>query len=479
MPVESLPRAAVRIPRWVTAADVLCIVLLALILRSLAGDGYRISIGADHYISLRSWERLALWLAVLLAIRHYVWRSDPWHSRVVGWIRTLTSQPALRAAWPAFALSRGLVLIAAYVAVVSIGFRQPHTISSVNEFVDLYARFDGGWYFGIADDGYEDAGSFDPSVQNSIAFFPALPLLMRAAAVILDVNLWTGGVVVVTVAFLLGLVYLYRLARLDLPDEEARASLMLLALYPFGMCYSAVLTESVFLLAAAATFFYFRRAEYWKAAPFALLLGLLRPNGFLISVPLGLLAVLPFARSRGWLPGSHPDEVSTWSRLTKPLLIAALPVVGMLCYAAYVQSLTGDPFAFVKAQQAWGRGKAEIVNVVDDRSNLIAAEGLATYVRSFPIEVLESVTALFALAAVVPIVLRFGLAYGLFVGMAVLPPFITMGSISLGRYTAPLFPIFLWLGAAVPPRRRTYWLIAFAFGQALLSTLFFTSRPPY
>jgi len=477
MTVQSPRHDVLRIPRWVTALDVLCLVLAAMMVRALLGDGYRVSIGATIVISLRSWERIAVLVVVLLAIRQFSWRAVPWHVHVFRWMRSASAWAPLKAAWPPFALSRLLVLAAGYVAVTSIGFAEPRSRAAPNDFVDLYARFDAGWYFRIAAAGYEDAGSFDPGVQNTIAFFPGLPLLMRAASALLDVNLWVAGVAIVVGAFVWGLTYLYRLARLDLPEDEARAALMLLALYPFGMCYSAVLTESVFLLAATATFYHLRRNEYWSAAPFALLLGLLRPNGFLIAGPLALIALVPFARRRGWFVGAG-KEWRTRSGVAA-LAIVMLPVVGMLCYAAYVQSLTGDPFAFVKAQQAWGRGKAELFNVLDARSAMIANQGWASYMRSFPIELLESTAALFALAAVWPIVRRFGLAYGVFVAVAVLPPFITLGSISLGRYTAPLFPLFLWLAAAVPAHHRLYWMVAFGAGQTLLATLFFTARPPY
>lgn len=473
-------RDALRIPRWVTVMDVFCLALVALIIRSLVGEGYRVSIGEAIRISLTSWARLAVWLGVLLALRHYAWRQIFWHTRVLGWFRAAARWEPLRAAWVPFAFSRLLVLIAASVAVSTIAFDPPrHERAVPNDFLDLYSRFDAAWYYRIAAVGYEDAARFDPKVQNTIAFFPGLPLLMRAVSALLDVNLWVAGVTIVIIAFPWGLTYVYRLARLDLPDSEARACLMLLAFYPFAMCYSAVLTESVFLLCAAGAFYHFRRHEDGPAAAFALVVGVLRPNGFLMSVPLALMAVLPFARSRGWLPGSDAERNGTWHRLATRLAIAGLPLLGMLCYAAYIDSVTGDPFAFVKAQQAWGRGKAELFNVVAVRSEMIANQGLSSYVRSFPIEILESAAALFALGAVVPIVRRFGLPYGIFVATAVLPPFVTMGSVSLGRYTAPLFPIFLWLAVVVPERRRIYWLIAFAWGQALLSTLFFTARPPH
>ena len=161
------------------------------------------------------------------------------------------------------------------------------------------------------------------------------------------------------------------------------------------------------------------------------------------------------------------------------LLVAALPVVGVLIYSSYVYTLTGDPLAWVKAQQAWGRKTAELFNVIGERSWLISQHGFNKYARDYPIEILEGSAALFALTAVWPITRRFGVAYGVFVALAVLPPFISMGSVSLGRYTAPLFPIFLWLGASVPAERRPYVLALFSTGQALVAALFFTWRPPY
>src|SRR5690606_26726866 len=116
---------------------------------------------------------------------------------------------------------------------------------------------------------------------------------------------------------------------------------------------------------------------------------------------------------------------------------ASLPVIGMLIYAAHIHALTGDGFAWMKAQQAWGRGTTVGIDMAAERLGLIQTQGLPAYFRHYPVELLEAVAAFFGLAAVWPITRRFGLAYGAFVGMAILPPLITMGSVSLGRYTAP------------------------------------------
>jgi hypothetical protein len=361
--------------------------------------------------------------------------------------------------------------------VVTIGFsvEQPWRALS-SDFLDLFARWDAGWYHTIASQGYPT--EFYPDRMSEIAFFPGLPLLMRVTGTLLDVNLWIAGILVVTTGFLCGLVYLYRLALEDLPADQARASLMFLAFYPFAFSYSAILTEGVFLLAAVAAFYHFRRHELWQASLFGLLAGLLRPNGCLLSIPLALVALLPFARSRGWLPG-QPGAPCEWQPLIVQLIVAGMPGFGMLAYAAYVSTLTGNPFAWVEAQQAWGRASGEIFRVVDARRALIDAQGFAAYPRNHPIEIIEGAAALLALGALVPIVRRFGVPYALFVALSVIPPLFSMGSISLGRYTAPLFPIFLWLGATVPAERRPYWIALFAGFQALLSALFFTWRPPY
>jgi hypothetical protein len=468
-----------RIPRWVTALDVLCLAALAVMLRSMFGDSYRISVMGYVLLSARSSLRVAMVLALLLTLRYTVWRVVPWHVRVAAWARAFWRWEPLRASWGPFLVSRLMVLIVAYVAVATIGFQPARPWRALeSDILDLYARWDAGWYFGIATDGYSAAGSFRPTRQHEVAFFPGLPLLMRATSELLDLNHWQAGIVVVVVAFLWALTYVYRLARLDLPSDAARASLLFLAFYPFATCYSAVLTEAVFLLAAVGVFYHFRQGEYVRAALFGLLAGLLRPNGFLLAAPLGVLTAVPFARSVGWWPGPRAERPAL-GQAAFQLAVCTTPVLGMLAYATYLHSFVGEPFAFVQAQQAWGRKAFEGLAVIEARSALIETQGVSVYFRNYIVEIVEAVAAFFALAAVWPITRRLGLAYGLFVASAVLPPLISMGSISLGRYTAPLFPIFLWLAMAVPAERRPYWIAAFAAGQALIATLFFTWRPPY
>ena len=74
---------------------------------------------------------------------------------------------------------------------------------------------------------------------------------------------------------------------------------------------------------------------------------------------------------------------------------------------------------------------------------------------------------------------RFGLPYAVFIILNLLPPMSAGGMLSMGRVTSVLFPVFLWLGAAVPAHQRTAWIVGFAMLQGLVAVMFFTWRPLY
>jgi hypothetical protein len=60
-----------------------------------------------------------------------------------------------------------------------------------------------------------------------------------------------------------------------------------------------------------------------------------------------------------------------------------------------------------------------------------------------------------------------------------LPPLAAGGFLSAGRFSSVMFPVFLWLAAAIPARHRPAWLVTFAALQAFNAVLFYTWRPLY
>jgi hypothetical protein len=107
----------------------------------------------------------------------------------------------------------------------------------------------------------------------------------------------------------------------------------------------------------------------------------------------------------------------------------------------------------------------------------IVSQGLLACVRAVPAEAVQAVALMFSLGLVWPVARRIGPAYAVFMLANLLPPLVQGGLLSLGRFTATLFPQFLALALMIPAERRTNWIIAFAIGQGLVATVFFTWRP--
>ena len=82
-----------------------------------------------------------------------------------------------------------------------------------------------------------------------------------------------------------------------------------------------------------------------------------------------------------------------------------------------------------------------------------------------------------AAAAIVPVAWRVGVAYGLWIAVNIFPPVAAHLFISLGRFTAVLFPLFFWLALVVPRARLTRVAAAFAACQAILAIAFYLWRP--
>ena len=100
-----------------------------------------------------------------------------------------------------------------------------------------------------------------------------------------------------------------------------------------------------FLLGAIAAAYHFRRSQWIAAAAWGLLVGLTRPNGFLLS------AALAIAAWSEWRKTSSPDP----RQLMRPLLVAAMPALGMLAFTVYLWQITGIWFAWRESHLAWGR----------------------------------------------------------------------------------------------------------------------------
>src|SRR4051812_27872118 len=373
---------------------------------------------------------------------------------------------ALRAAVLTLVSTRLLVLVVAVAAVAIFGvhagneasFDRPALTHPFGGLADTLlsplARWDSAWYLDIAHSGYGGP---------STAFFPLYPVLVRGVAVggepgALIVSAYVGSLVSLFAALWL----MHKLVTLELGAAVARVAVPLLALFPGALWFGTPYSESLFLLLSLAVF-WFARTDRWAlagvAAGFA---SATRSAGIVLVVPMLIL----------WWQSTP--------RRPRNLAWIALAPVGLAAYSLYLAISLGDGFAYLHLQDVWFRSFAGPFGGVVDGAEA-AWDGLRQIVSGQrahvffteaggdPIGVGWHNLELFGflvLAAVgcAGMLRRLPLAYGAYVVAALaLPLSFPVGPqplMSLPRFLAVLFPLFIWLALVCRSRRRR----AVAFG---------------
>ena len=363
--------------------------------------------------------------------------------------RLTSPSAALRAVIVPFLATRAGVLLVGLGAAVFVGYRpeagEPSSWRvAIDPVRNLLARWDTFWYLDIATRGYHWNGN--PLEQQNVVFFPLFPMMMRAAGTVVGGHPLLAGLLVSLAAFLAALCYFWRWTAERAGVDAASGAVWLLSAFPHAIFFSAVYTESLYLLIVVSACYYAERRLFWRASAIGLLAGVVRPNGILLSLSIGIIAFVT-NRDRG--------------RLIPRAAAALTPVFGVLCFSAYLAWRVGDATAWVANQAAWPDNFG--IHTPSAHVNLWWVP------NALALAVVVS-----ALAALTTLL---GAAYGVFIVANIGPPLLRHGLISIGRFCSVLFPVFAWLATRVSGRARTTLIIAFALGQAILAALFFTWHP--
>ena len=160
-------------------------------------------------------------------------------------------------------------------------------------FAETFAAWDSGWYFDIAQRGYY----WSPTGPEQPRLLPALPdadagagLAVRRAG---TGRCGSSGIALSYACLFLGLAVLHRLTATTFGGdrEAARRTVLYVAVFPFAYFFTQVYTESLFLLTSVSAVAAAVASRWGWAGLFGALAALTRPNGILIAVPLGLLAL--------------------------------------------------------------------------------------------------------------------------------------------------------------------------------------------
>ena len=371
---------------------------------------------------------------------------------------------------------RVLSAILAFLANVTFPADQPSQVTMFGRpspFWDAFIRYDSGWYYQIARNGYGFVAG-GPSVgvgkAGKIAFFPLYPILMRYAGRLLgpaDSDIYLGGILVAWTSFALAMVALFYLARLDLPRRCAERAVLLTAVFPFAFFFGLVYTESLFLLLTVLSFYGFRTRRWWLGGAAGALATATRVNGILMLPALAWIA---------W-QATQPTIRDRARAAAGVLFVAA----GVGAYSVFVYRVSGNPFEWAASISRWGGyypgGPPWTAPFLLIKRLLMHPYAYLAGDRMAPYDTLYGVTGILFLAAVPLIWRRLGAAYGLFMLLNLWLPMSSGVFEGVGRYCSVLFPAFIWLASIRSRSVSTAIVVVFALVYTLGLALFTTIHP--
>jgi len=307
--------------------------------------------------------------------------------------------------------------------------------------LDMFSRWDARWYLSIIQDGYRPSVDLTEHYSN-MAFFPLYPYLVKSLG-------WLGldlpnayyllvGLILSNLLFVAAMALLYRLVVVELGSrpEAAERTLGLIFVFPAGFFFASFYTESLFLFLAVAAFTLAYR-ENWLATGILAALGVLtRSQGAVL-----LLALLWFyMENRSW----H------WREIRPSVGWFAIAPLALLAHFYYLYLKSGRILAVFEAMSAWGR--IETYNLTDPFRNLQGP--------SLDVWKIDAVLFLIFFICSIYILWKWPVkALGIFAILMCFLPLYTGLLVSMSRYLAIIFPVFILLGQKLE-NRNAYLTIA-------------------
>ena len=376
-------------------------------------------------------------------------------------LRRLPRQPLELFFWTRLALLGGAMLAylgleGQYAQPLHTGGAEDVVTHDLGWGIDLWSRWDSGWFLSIADHGYTDP-------DHSSAFFPAYPLLVRAVGWFTLGHYPLAGVLVSAVASCAAFVLLWKLARELVGEDAGRRTVLYLGLFPTTLFLLAVYSESLYLLLTVSAFWFAHRRRWLASGLMVGLAALTRVTGVVLLPALILLA---------W---RAPDRRQALTRLA-----VSLPV--MAIWPIYLQASHGKAFVFLDAQRAgWDRRLSPlgplggawdgIVAGWNGVRQLVAGSGHDYFPRSDLSPMYDAGRNLEQLGYAALLVAlgvlawkRLGAPYGLFVlaslALPLSDPVPSSPLLSMPRFALGVFPAFLVLGTLGSKRRVDVGIVA-------------------
>ncbi|MER8100815.1 glycosyltransferase family 39 protein [Kitasatospora sp. NPDC094016] len=308
---------------------------------------------------------------------------------------------------------------------------------------DVLGTWDGVWYQRIAENGYDPqllpmhGWPLASYYENSAAFFPLYPWLMRLVGAVTGLGPYGSGIAVSVIASLVAAAGIFAIAERLGGFRAGVIAAVIWGLFPGSGVEWAVYSDSLFV-ALSAWACYCVMTRHWLAAGvLALVAGLNRPTAAALIAAVSIAALVALIR--------RTDGVA------RPLTAMLITPWGLIGYVVWVGYRMGDWGGYFKLQRgAWNRyfdGGASTVRTIMD-----VITGHWNFWQSNPTPDLIAIALLMALPGLLvllwrtrpPLVL---VVYTVLTIATALSSNQIFGNIS--RYLLPAFPLFIGLAVAL------------------------------
>ena len=318
-------------------------------------------------------------------------------------------------------------------------------------------RWDALWFLRIAEDGYRED-------DESAAFFPLYPTVVRGVSTIIGGHPLAAAIIVSNAAFLVALVVVYLLTLVEFDERTARRATLYMAVWPTAFFFLAPYSESLFLALAAGAVLCARTGRWVPAAVLGALAAATRSIGIVLVAVLAIEAVSQFRETRG----------AGVRDLVPRLGLSAVVSAGLLAYLAFWKVFSGDWLAPIREQEVWQRDFSFPVATLIDGTRA-AFEFIGVTAGGYPL--LDWLVVIPSLALGLWVALRTRPAYGVYTWASLLLPltfiFGARPFMSLPRFTVVIWPLFWALARAAQKWDAHHAIVACsAVGLGVFTTLF-------
>jgi hypothetical protein len=332
----------------------------------------------------------------------------------------------LRAVIIPWLTTRALILAGYITAYAAVDHLLPG--ARPNQLTEGLVAWDGTWYRDIAAHGYAALPT------EGLRFFPLFPLIGRALSIVTLGRTDVALVLIANIASLALAIAVRRLVRFERGNQAlADRAVWMVCLFPGAFVLAWAYAEALWVLGAVVVFWAIRSRRWVWAIAAGLVVGLSRPLGIALAVPIAIELV------RVW-KHAHTDERALG------LAAVASPFAATGIYLLWVNRVFGDAWLPYTVQNTLrGASTNPISRMWEGLSQMFGPDRLG-----------DGLHIPFAIAFIVLLVLTFRwwpVSYGVFAAIVLVAALGAENLNSLERYGLNAFPLALTLAVAVKDPR--------------------------